>query len=300
MAGVQTIAIRRGTATDARECHQLLYEALQDFEIGAGAGLDGTEDDWWALLGPFHEMLATSATEWWVAETGDTLQGFARSIESDGFLELTEFFVRPGAQGRGLGRELLDRAFSPADGTTRFLIATRDNRALVRYYGAGLAIRFPMLELSGATRPTEPPAELAVRRVDAEADVDAIRMIERELLGFERSPAALSTLLAVREPYLYLRGAAPVGFAFVGTDGIGPIGSLDPLDMPAILLHVEGRLHELGIETMELEVPSPNDEATRHLLSRGFRIDPRMSYLMSDRPFGAFDRFIGFNPPLFL
>jgi hypothetical protein len=29
-------------------------------------------------------------------------------------------------------------------------------------------------------------------------------------------------------------------------------------------------------------------------------IDPRMSYPMADRPFGAFDRFIGFNPPLFL
>jgi hypothetical protein len=26
--------------------------------------------------------------------------------------------------------------------------------------------------------------------------------------------------------------------------------------------------------------------------------DPRMSYPMADRPFGAFDRFINFNPPL--
>jgi hypothetical protein len=68
----------------------------------------------------------------------------------------------------------------------------------------------------------------------------------------------------------------------------------------AILLHVEGRLHDLGVELMELEVPAPNAAATRHLLRRGYRIDHRMSYLMSERPFGAFDRFIGFNPPLFL
>lgn len=295
------IPIRRGTPADARACNRLLYEAIQDFEARTGGEeLGGTEADWWSGLEPFYEMLAIDASEWWVAEDAGALQGFARSIESDGFVELTEFFVRPSAQGHGLGRDLLARAFPATPGKTRFLIATRDVRALLRYYGAGLAIQFPMLELSGATRATEPPAGLTVRRVDGPTDVDGLRSIERGLLGFKRSPGTLSTLVAVREPYLYLREAAPVGFAFVGPDGIGPIGALDPDDMPAILLHVEGRLNDLGVDAMELEVPAPNAAATRHLLGRGYRIDPRMSYLMADRPFGAFDRFIGFNPPLFL
>jgi GNAT superfamily N-acetyltransferase len=296
-----TIRIRRGTPADARDCNRLLYEAIQDFEARTGGErLGGTEAEWWSGLEPFYEMLAVGATEWWLAEDDGALQGFARSIESDGFVELTEFFVRPSAQGHGLGRELLARAFPATPDKTRFLIATRDVRALVRYYGAGLAIQLPMLEFSGATQATEPPAGLAVRRVGSPSDVDAIRSIERELLGFERRPAALATLVAAREPYLYLRDATPVGFAFVSPDGIGPIGALSPDDMPAILLHVEGRLHELGVDTMELELPAPNAAAARHLLARGHRIDPRMSYLMAERPFGAFDRFIGFNPPLFL
>jgi GNAT superfamily N-acetyltransferase len=297
---VDGITIRRGAPGDGRECNQLLYEAIQDFEIGAGAGVDGTSDEWWALVEPFYEMLGTAATEWWVAESGDRLLGFARSIDSDGFLELTEFFVRPSAQGTGLGQELLGRSFPSGTAATRFLIATRDVRALVRYYGAGLAIQHAILELSGTPRATEPSAGLAVRRSDGPADINTIRQIEKEILGFERSPAALSTLVAVREPYLYLRGATPVGFAFIGAAGIGPIGVSDPVDMPGVLLHVEGRLHELGVDQMELAVPSPNAAATRHLIGRGFRIDSRMSYFMSDRPFGAFDRFIGFNPPLFL
>ena len=44
----------------------------------------------------------------------------------------------------------------------------------------------------------------------------------------------------------------------------------------------------------------PSEIATRHLLSRGFRIDPWVNLLMSNRPFGRFDRFIGFGPPVFL
>jgi GNAT superfamily N-acetyltransferase len=293
---------RRGTAADSRACHRLLYEAITEFEARVGGTVGGTEAEWWAGLEPFHLMLAEQATEWWVATDGEggRVDGFARSIESDGFVELTEFFVRPSAQGRGVGRGLLARAF-PADGDkARFLIATRDVRALGRYYGAGLSIRFPMLEMSGATRATEPPAGLAVRRVGGDADVASIREIERGLLGFERSPATLLTLLAVREAHVFRRGTADVGFAFVGPGGVGPIAALDPADMAPILLHVEGRAHDLGMEELELEVPAPNEVATRHLLSRGFRLDPAMSFLMADRPFGRFDRFIGFNPPLFL
>jgi hypothetical protein len=40
--------------------------------------------------------------------------------------------------------------------------------------------------------------------------------------------------------------------------------------------------------------------AIRHLLGRGFHIDPWINVLMSNRPFGRFDRFIGFSPPIFL
>jgi len=75
---------------------------------------------------------------------------------------------------------------------------------------------------------------------------------------------------------------------------------LDPTDMPAILRHVENHALALGVERLELEVPSPNATAVRHLLGRGFRLDPMANYLMANRPFGQFDRFIYFSPPLFL
>jgi hypothetical protein len=63
---------------------------------------------------------------------------------------------------------------------------------------------------------------------------------------------------------------------------------------------VEARAHALGVKTLELQVPGPNAVAVRHLMGRGFRLDPWVNVLMSSRPFGQFDRFIGFGPPLFL
>jgi hypothetical protein len=38
----------------------------------------------------------------------------------------------------------------------------------------------------------------------------------------------------------------------------------------------------------------------RHLLDRGFRMDTFFTFFLSSRPFGRFDRFIGFAPPFVL
>src|SRR4030095_9051031 len=99
---------------------------------------------------------------------------------------------------------------------------------------------------------------------------------------------------------LYRRNGEAIGFAFVGERGSGPIAALDPADLPDVLLHVATRARGLGPEPLALEVPAPNEVATRHLRSRGFRLDPWVNLLMSDRPFGRFDRLIAFGPPLFL
>jgi hypothetical protein len=56
----------------------------------------------------------------------------------------------------------------------------------------------------------------------------------------------------------------------------------------------------MGLDNIEIQVPAPNEAAMRHLLGRGYRLDPWINFLMSDCPFGRFDRFVPFSPPLFL
>ena len=296
--------IRRATHEDIEACHEVMWRSVTDFGRRKGTPLEGTASDWWASGERLQRFLATHAAEWWVAEEPDTgaIIGYGRSIERGGLFELTEFFVVPTSQSRGIGRALIERVFPVGRGDVRSIIATTDVRALSRYYAAGTAARFPLLTLVGPPADAGPGDDLQARRlgVDPEEDRRAQREIERSILDFARGEAEVRWLLEDREGYLYVRDDASVGFAFVGKHGAGPIAALDPVDLSDILLHVEGRASELGIERLEFQVPAPNEVATRHLLGRGFRLDPWVNLLMSNRPFGRFDRVISFGPPVFL
>jgi GNAT superfamily N-acetyltransferase len=294
--------VRRGRPDDAVACHDVLWESITDFAARLGTPLEGTAEDWWRTGETVHRYLAEHAAEWWLAEEPDSgeLVGYARSIERGGLFELTEFFVRPSRQSKGVGRALIERAFPAERGDVRSIIATGDVRAIARYYSAGTVARFSIFTLEGAPAGVEPRGGLIPRRLDTDADRADQARIERAVLGYGRDDAELDWLLSNREGYLYQRGDESVGFAFVGKDGSGPIAALDPADLPDILLQVEGRARAIDVERLDLEIPSLNDVAIRHLLGRGFRLNPWVNYLMSDRPFGQFDRFVCFSPPIFL
>ena len=58
-----------------------------------------------------------------------------------------------------------------------------------------------------------------------------------------------------RRAHLYKRDAEAIGFSFVGSDGVGPVATKEPSDLPFILLHVEGQAHAMGLERIEIQVP---------------------------------------------
>lgn len=55
-----------------------------------------------------------------------------------------------------------------------------------------------------------------------------------------------------------------------------------------------------AVERQVLGHRRSDEVAMHHLMARGFQIDPWINFLMSDRPFGRFDRFVPFAPPMFL
>jgi GNAT superfamily N-acetyltransferase len=297
------VAIRPAIPEDTDQCHQVMWHAITDLAVRHGVPLEGTADDWWPSSAPQFRYLSRSAAEWWVAEDPGSraLLGYARSMERGGLFELTEFFVLPARQARGVGRVLLERAFPLGRGEVRSIIATTDVRALARYYAADTVARFPLLTLDGAPSNAGGTGRLeAVPLQAAGALLAEVTAIERAVLGHVRGEAELRWLLEEREGYLYRRDGRSVGFAFVGHGGSGPVAALEVDDLPEQLLHVEACAHALGVERLILQVPGPNAVAVRHLVGRGFRIDPWVNVLMSNRPFGRFDRFISFGPPMFL
>lgn len=297
--------LRPGTADDSRAVFDVFLPAATDLASRVGSPWDPDPDELWPRLEPIYRLMAEHAAEWWVAEDAASGQmiGYARSIERGGLFELSEFFVLPTRQAAGLGAELLARAFPLGRGEVRAIIATTDVRAQARYYRAGTAARFPIASMTGVpgTASGGGPLDGGLQATRAtESDKPALIRLERSVLEYDRGNE-FDWLLDQREGYLYRSGGEVVGSAFLGERGaVGPVAATDPSHFPGMLDHLERRAAELEAREMSLDVPMPNEAAMRHLLDRRFRMDTFLTFLMSSRPFGQFDRYIGFSPPFVL
>ena len=295
------LTYRRGTPSDSRACFDVFLPAIRDLTARLGSPWEPEPEELWPRLQPMYEHLASDAAEWWVAEDPATGQiaGYARSVERGGLFELSELFVHPERQSAGVGRNLLERAFPLGRGEVRAIIATTDVRALRRYHAAGTFVRFPIAALEGppsADAPLDPGLEVVEATAD---DIPTLRRIEAAVLEFERGDM-FAWLLGDRRGFLYRRDGRDAGFAFAGKSGVGPIAALEPADQAGILAHVERIAAEVGRKEVGFEVPMLNEVAMTHLLARGFRMDTFFTFFLSSRPFGQFDRFIGFGPPFVL
>jgi GNAT superfamily N-acetyltransferase len=295
----RNIEIRRATPADARAAFDVCMLAMADEFKRANLEWKVEPEQFWVGLAPMYKYLAEHCAEWWVAQSvsDGKLIGYARSVERGDMFELSEFFIVPGQQSAGLGRELIERAFPLGRGDIRLILATLDERALARYYRADTVARFPMAMMTGVPRATEASElEVSVATLD---DVEELDAIEQAVVGHSRAHE-YPWLLEEREAFLYRRDGAVVGYGFLGSFGQGPVAALEPELQGSILQHLEGRARERGLEEISFVVPTINQVAVTHLLARGFRIEPPLNLFMSNKPFGNFDRFISYGPPVIL
>jgi GNAT superfamily N-acetyltransferase len=304
MAAVNAPAvIRRGTSADSTACFAVFRRSLRDLMRRIGyLPADAPDPDpatlWPAYVSLFDHLAATCA-QWWVAEDGDgRLVGYARSTRRADVVELTEFFVAPGARVSGVGRALLQRAFAEPSATHRAIIATVDAPAVGLYLRFGVAHQTTGVGIAGPPRDVALPASYEA----VPATLDGVLAIERELLGHGRRED-LSFMLADRPAVLLRRGRRDVGYAFAHNEHgfAGPVAARDPADLPAALAHVEAAAHAAGLERLDLTVPLAATTAIDWLLAhRGMRIDPFYCLFLADAPWARLDRYVPFNPCLML
>ncbi|MCK6625585.1 MAG: GNAT family N-acetyltransferase [Anaerolineae bacterium] len=253
----------------------------------------------WQERRSMYEHLARTAAHFWVAERAGQIVGFARSIRRDDVLELTEFFVRPGEQAVGVGRELLARAF-PTDGAKRrIIIASLDLRAQARYLKAGVYPHFPVYYFGRTPEITTIPTNLTIEPITVSPKyLEILAVLDQTLLNYRRD-ADHTWLLSDRQGFLYYRDGQPVGYGYVGSRS-GPFALLHPHDFPAVLAHAENLVVAAGRPHFGLEVPMINRTAVAYLLARNFQMDAFMAVLMNDVSFGRFEHYIFTSPPFFL
>jgi GNAT superfamily N-acetyltransferase len=280
---------RPGTRADLRATQEILIRTIDDFveRMGQGAPDPSTSvqrDALWERHRPTWEHLHDTADAFWVAETDGRVTGYARSIVRGSIRELTELFVLPEAQGTGIGRELLGRVLPSEQGRNRIIVATTDPPALASYLRAGVTARFAIGSFSGPAPADAPvPDDADLRRADAEttgdALIDALGRIDDAVIGHRRD-VDHRWLLTQRVCHLLRRDGRVIGYAYHGR-WQGPIASLDPDAMPALLSLVERETAREGHSTVSLDVPLVNSRAVTHLLARGYRLDPLGSLFLS-------------------
>ena len=134
-----------------------------------------------------EHLLGTDPRGCWVAEDGHGLLGAAVSMKRDLTWLLATYAVRPGLQGRGVGRPLLDAALAHGSGCLRGMLASSDDPLAVRRYrGAGFSLH-PSMVLRGVVPRAALPVVERVRDGSA-GDVDLMNSVDRQVRGAAHGP----------------------------------------------------------------------------------------------------------------
>ena len=301
------ISYRKATHEDNFATFNVFLKSIMDYSERAGVtGITGGLEPekinslWEKRRRPLWKHLSSTCDQYWLAENeqGEVI-GYARSIVRGDHRELTEFFVMPGQQSAGVGRELITRAF-PNDTPHRSIIATTDFRALARYLKTGVYPFATELYFERAPETVEYPSDIQFKTMDnPDAALQTTGEIDPVILGHRRD-IDHRYLMQNRTLYHYERDGQVVGYGYISKDYFGPFALLDSKDFPAILAHAETQAHLLGAEAVGFETPTINTIAIDYLMSRGYRIEGFITSIMSDKPFGKLENYLLTSPPFFL
>jgi GNAT superfamily N-acetyltransferase len=161
-------------------------------------------------------LLDTDPDGCWVADVDGEVVGFATSLRREVLWVLASFAVRPGLQGRGIGRELLAAASRHSRGCLRAMLnASQDQQALRRYRLAGFDT-LPQVVLRGRVDRSLLPAVDRVREGSA-ADFDLMDSLDRRARGAGHGPD--HAVLAEQLRLLVTDHSTGQGYAWVNAAG---------------------------------------------------------------------------------
>lgn len=301
-----TISYRKATQEDNFDTFTVFLKSIMDYSERAGVtGITGGLEPekigkLWERRRPLWEHLSSTCDQYWLAENeaGEVI-GYARSIVRGDHRELTEFFVVPGQQSAGVGRELITRAF-PDDTPHRSIIATTDFRALARYLKAGVYPFVTELYFERVPEQVGFESDLQFQAVEnLDASLQTTGEIDSVILGHRRDEDH-RYLMQNRTLYFYERHGQVVGYGYISKDYFGPFALLENKDFPAILAHAETQAHLLNAEQVGFETPTINTIAVDYLMSRGYRLEGFMVSILSETPFGKLENYLLTSPPFFL
>jgi len=239
----------------------------------------------------------------WIAEDDSDILGFGFSWVCGRLWFLSELFVAPDQQGRGIGNELMMRTLEhgrKAGASDKVLITFAFNRV-----SQGLYIRhglFPRIPLHLVSAPREawmagehaPPLEAAVIGI---GDLSAIATIDAHAIGVSREKHHRYLIgESDLKGFLFRDGKAPIGYAYISPEGhVGPLAVSQPEVMGPVFAAALRHAREAGNAQVSAFIPGISEAALGLAVVQGMRIVLPMM-VMSSRDFGDWRCYLPRNP----
>lgn len=300
-----TINIRPGTNEDLFDAFVVFQHALHGLyqNVGQASPEDKPDDEYlWSAFEYFRiftDHFAQTAEHFWVAEDGGEVVGFSRSVVRDGIRQLSELFVHPDKQAQGVGKRLLEAAFSSDEAHNRVVIGTSDIRALTRYLKSGVKFRFTIYDWWREPEIVPFETDLSIESfTPTPENIAILNNIDRITLGYAREVDHL-WLNKNRHGYFYRRNDQVVGYSYV-SHRAGPIAMLHNQDFHTALAHVESEMTKYVDDVWKniyMPIPMFNTAAVEYVLKRGYQTSPLLEHFMSDKPLGQYENYIFMDPP---
>jgi GNAT superfamily N-acetyltransferase len=248
--------------------------------------------------------------------------GFGIGLQREHVWFLSQLYVLPAEQGKGVGRALLrltlpsapagaspggpggqDLAGVGPEARPGVLATCTDSAQPIAtglYARLGIVPRMPILNLVG--RPSAPtalpplPAGVDAVRfgvVHRPPEIDAaIDTVDRTILGYAHSPDHAYLRAGGRTGYLYRTQSGEVlGYGYSSEVGrFGPVALLDETLTAPVLAHLLTAIEPRG--AFSAWVPGANDRAMVAMLRAGLRLEGFPAMLCWTRPFADFDRYL--------
>jgi ribosomal protein S18 acetylase RimI-like enzyme len=189
---VPALTIRPMTPEDAPAAERLSDESFHELEVRmnraswpAPERRSAPRSEQWRQR--ILHLLRTDPAGCWAADDESGLVGFATSIVRDTTWYLATLAVRPGLQGRGIGRSLMDVTMEHGSGCLHAMLsASADPKAVRRYHLAGFEMH-PQMFLTGVVDRSALPVIEKVREGTA-ADTDLMNSVDRQTRGAAHGP----------------------------------------------------------------------------------------------------------------